>query len=115
MSDENNPYALSPDKVAEPPTTILGSLKYIGPGFIISASIVGSGELIATTVSGAKAGFWLLWLIIIGCVIKVFTQVEIGRYTVTHSETALQALDPMPLPGGIPLRIRICTPRCTSR
>ncbi|MBI1374203.1 MAG: transmembrane Mn(2+) transporter [Phycisphaera sp.] len=65
---------------------------------IIAGSIVGSGELIATTKVGAEAGFWLLWLIIVGCVIKVFTQVEIGRYTVTHYETALAALNDVPGP-----------------
>jgi len=65
---------------------------------IIAGSIVGSGELIATTKAGAEAGFWLLWLIIIGCVIKVSTQVELGRYTLTWTETPLKALDSVPGP-----------------
>ena len=55
-----------------PPTTFGKALLRIGPGLIIAGSIVGSGELIATTKVGAESGFWLLWLIIIGCVIKVF-------------------------------------------
>jgi hypothetical protein len=70
----------------------------LGPGMIIAGSIVGSGELIATTKVGAEAGFWLLWLIIIGCVIKVFAQVEFGRYTITHSQTPLDALNRVPGP-----------------
>jgi Mn2+/Fe2+ NRAMP family transporter len=65
---------------------------------IIAGSIVGSGELIATTKAGAEAGFWLLWLIIFGCVIKVSTQVELGRYTITWSQTPLKALDNVPGP-----------------
>ncbi|MBW3629183.1 MAG: transmembrane Mn(2+) transporter [Gemmatimonadetes bacterium] len=65
---------------------------------IIAGSIVGSGELIATTKVGAEAGFALLWLIIVGCVIKVFAQVELGRYTVTWAETPLQALNSVPGP-----------------
>ena len=65
---------------------------------IIAGSIVGSGELIATTKTGAEAGFYLLWLIIIGCVIKVFTQIEFGRYTITWSQTPLKALDGVPGP-----------------
>lgn len=65
---------------------------------IVAGSIVGSGELIATTKVGAEAGFTLLWLIILGCVIKVFAQVEFGRYSITHAETPLRALNAVPGP-----------------
>jgi Mn2+/Fe2+ NRAMP family transporter len=81
-----------------PPTTVLGIARRLGPGLIIAGSIVGSGELIATTKTGAQAGITLLWLIIIGCVIKVFAQIELGRYTITHGETTLAALDQVPGP-----------------
>jgi len=65
---------------------------------IVAGSIVGSGELIATTKVGAEAGFVLLWLILVGCVIKVFTQVELGRSAVVRGATALQTLDDLPGP-----------------
>lgn len=65
---------------------------------IIAGSIVGSGELIATTKVGAEAGFWLLWLVLLGCVIKVFTQVEFGRHTIAWSQTPLKALNGVPGP-----------------
>ena len=81
-----------------PPRTLFATLARLGPGMIIAGSIVGSGELIATTKVGAEAGFWLLWLIIVGCVIKVVTQVEMGRYTITWSETPLEALNKVPGP-----------------
>ncbi len=80
----------------EAPKTIPGILKELGPGLIVAGSIVGSGELIATTLTGAEAGFWLMWLIIIGCVIKVFAQLEIGRYTITTGRTALEGLSELP-------------------
>ncbi len=54
--------------------------------------------MVATTKTGAEAGITLLWLIIIGCVIKVFVQIELGRYTITHGETTLAALDQVPGP-----------------
>jgi Mn2+/Fe2+ NRAMP family transporter len=63
----------------EPPRGFFAVVRRLGPGLIIAGSIVGSGELIATTKVGAEAGFVLLWLILVGCVIKVFTQVELGR------------------------------------
>jgi manganese transport protein len=73
-------------------------LAYLGPGLIISANIVGSGELIVTTQLGAKAGFTLLWFIVFSCLIKVFVQVELGRYAVSEGVTTLVALDRLPGP-----------------
>ncbi|MFH1741156.1 MAG: divalent metal cation transporter, partial [bacterium] len=53
--------------VREPPQGFWASLRYIGPGFILSAALVGSGELIVTTALGAKAGYVLLWFILFSC------------------------------------------------
>ena len=78
------------------PKDLFGIVKELGPGLIIAGSIVGSGELIATTLMGAACGFWLMWLIIIGCVIKVFTQLEIGRYTILTGRTTLEGLSTLP-------------------
>lgn len=85
-------------ELKSPPTTIFGILKQLGPGLIIAGSIVGSGELIATTLVGAEAGFVLLWLIIIGCLIKVFVQIEFGRFTITSGKTTLDGLNMVPGP-----------------
>ncbi|MHC4299703.1 MAG: transmembrane Mn(2+) transporter, partial [Planctomycetota bacterium] len=84
--------------IQQPPRRLGAMLLRLGPGMIIAGSIVGSGELIATTKAGAEAKFRLLWLIIIGCVIKVSTQVELGRYTITWTQTPLKALDSIPGP-----------------
>jgi len=84
--------------IESPPTSVLGTLSRLGPGMIIAGSIVGSGELILTTKAGAEAGFWLLWLIIIGCVIKVSTQIEFARHTITWGQTPLKALNSLPGP-----------------
>ncbi|NBW95524.1 MAG: transmembrane Mn(2+) transporter [Planctomycetia bacterium] len=84
--------------VSAPPPTLLASLAHLGPGIILASSIVGSGELIAATTVGAEAGFVLLWLIVIGCAIKVAAQVEIGRTTLTWGRTPLAAFDAVPGP-----------------
>jgi len=79
--------AREPAECIDAPKNIRGILRQLGPGLIIAGSIVGAGELIATTAVGAEAGFVLLWLIIIGCLIKVFVQIEFGRYTITSGRT----------------------------
>jgi Mn2+/Fe2+ NRAMP family transporter len=84
--------------VMEPPRTFGRTLLQIGPGLIIAANIVGSGELILTTKTGAEAGIVLLWMILLGCVIKVFVQLELGRYTISQGTTTLTALNQVPGP-----------------
>ena len=95
---KKDPYLISEDTVKEPPATIAGKLKFLGPGFILSASIVGSGELIATTVLGAKAGFAALWIIIVSCLVKVAVQLEFGKHTILTGETVMQAFNKLPGP-----------------
>lgn len=89
---------LSGEDVRLPPQTLGGIFRQLGPGLIIAGSIVGSGELIATTKTGAQAGFWLLWLIIVGCLIKVFAQVEFGRYAICCGKGTMAALNEVPGP-----------------
>ncbi len=93
-----NPYAYDARDVEQPPQTFRGSLKRIGPGMILSASIVGSGELIATTTLGAEVGYIALWVILISCIIKPSVQSELGRYTIATGETGLQGFNHVPGP-----------------
>jgi len=84
--------------VRKPPKTFRGILRGLGPGMIVAGSVVGSGELIATTKVGGQSGFWLLWLILVGCAIKVFCQVEFGRFSLATGKTVLTGLDELPGP-----------------
>lgn len=93
-----DPYALDSSAIQDPPTSLWRALRQIGPGLILAGSIVGTGELIATTGLGASQGYALLWLILLSCVIKVFVQVELGRYAITHGKTTLAAIDTLPGP-----------------
>ncbi len=85
-----DPYALGREHVREPPTTLGGRLRYLGPGLVISASVVGSGELVATTALGAQAGFILLWLVVISTTVKVWVQHELARWAIVTGQPALQ-------------------------
>ena len=93
-----NPYERTPEKIVAPPTGWLATAKRLGPGFVLSASIVGSGELIATTIFGAQVGFICLWLILFSCLVKVAIQIEFGRYTIYSGKTSMEALDDLPGP-----------------
>lgn len=96
MAEISNPYLITDKNIRQPPSGWLQKLKFLGPGFILSASIVGSGELIATTVLGAKAGFAALWIIIASCLVKVALQLEFGRHAILTGETSMQLFNKLP-------------------
>jgi manganese transport protein len=93
-----DPYALRPDEVEDPPPTVLQAISRLGPGMVLAGSIVGSGELIATTTLGAQVGYAALWVILLSCAVKPAVQAELGRYTVATGETGLEALNAVPGP-----------------
>jgi len=93
-----DPYALTDAAIQDPPANLWLALRKIGPGIVLAGSIVGSGELILTTSLGADWGFVFLWLILFSCVIKVFVQIELGRYAISSGQPTLTALDSLPGP-----------------
>ncbi|MFM8393976.1 MAG: Nramp family divalent metal transporter, partial [Acidobacteriota bacterium] len=93
-----DPYELAPEDIAEPPATFWSALKRIGPGMILAASIVGSGELVATTTLGAQVGYTALWVILLSCLIKPVLQAEMGRYIIASGETGLAGYNRVPGP-----------------
>lgn len=94
---------MSTQGIREPPRTLLGALGSIGPSLILTANIVGSGELIMTTALGARAGFVALWVILVSCAVKVVVQLEFGKHAISSGETSLEAFNrlPGPRPFGV--------------
>jgi manganese transport protein len=88
-----DPYALPRDAIKNPPVSLWSALRQIGPGIIMAGTIVGSGEVLLTTSLGAHYGFAFLWLILFSCVIKVFVQVELGRYAISSGKPTLGAIN----------------------
>lgn len=94
----NDPYVLSSGFIQEPPRTLARSLRFLGPGFVLSACIVGSGELIATTTLGARAGFVTLWVILVSCLVRVVIQLEFGKHAISTNESVMTAFNRLPGP-----------------
>lgn len=89
---------MNADSFQRPPTRWLGILMAIGPGIVVTGSVIGSGELINTPVQAARFGFVLLWAVVLSCVVKCFLQVEIGRHALVHNRTPFDALNALPGP-----------------
>jgi Mn2+/Fe2+ NRAMP family transporter len=95
---QTDPYLMDRESIQSPPENIRQKLRFLGPGFILSASVVGSGELIATTSLGAKAGFVTLWVILVSCLVKIVLQLEFGRLSITRGITAMNLMNELPGP-----------------
>jgi manganese transport protein len=78
--------------------SLLSALRRIGPGIVLASSIVGSGEVIATTTLGAQVGFAALWIVLVSCAIKPVVQAELGRYTILTGKTGLDGFNGVPGP-----------------
>ena len=98
MDASADPYVLSPGAIEAPPPSLQAALRRIGPGIVLAASIVGSGEVIATTTLGAQVGFAALWIVLASCAIKPVVQAELGRFTIATGSTGLEGFDRVPGP-----------------
>lgn len=86
------------ENAKEPPHDFWAILRSMGPTFVLAGAIVGSGELIATTLLGARIGYVMLWMIILSCLAKVMIQEAIGRYIITTGKGLEEILDEIPGP-----------------
>ncbi|MEE1616851.1 Nramp family divalent metal transporter [Brachybacterium sp. J153] len=91
-----DPYVVDGTQIAEPPTTLRGRLRFLGPGMITSAAVVGSGELLTATALGATVGFMLLWLVLVSTFLKVWVQIELARWSISTGRTAVDGYDDVP-------------------
>ncbi|MFP5415476.1 MAG: Nramp family divalent metal transporter [Actinomycetes bacterium] len=91
-----DPYVLDQANIQEPPTRLSGMLKFLGPGMITSAAVVGSGELLTATALGAKVGFMLFWLILVSTFVKVWVQIELARWSISTGKPAITGYNDVP-------------------
>jgi Mn2+/Fe2+ NRAMP family transporter len=68
----------------------LSFLKLAGPGLIVAATGIGSGDVVAATVGGARYGVVLLWAIAVGAFFKYVLNEGIARWQLATGLTALE-------------------------
>lgn len=69
------PAADTPDEGAPP------RWRVVGPGLVVAATGVGAADLVATLVAGSKYGYGLLWVAVLGAIMKVVLVEGAGRYS----------------------------------
>ncbi|MDA1077262.1 MAG: Nramp family divalent metal transporter [Proteobacteria bacterium] len=96
IADARDSYTQPENAHEEPPDNWRSTIKYLGPSVIISATIVGSGEIILTASLGAAVGFSMLWWVLFSCWSKSILQAELARYIVLSGDTYLRAINRIP-------------------
>jgi Mn2+/Fe2+ NRAMP family transporter len=65
-------------------------LKLAGPGLVVAATGIGSGDVVSATVGGARYGVVLLWAIAAGAFFKFVLQEGIARWQLATGRTAVE-------------------------
>jgi len=76
--------------VSEPARPSVSFLKLAGPGLVVAATGIGSGDVVSATVGGARYGVVLLWAIAAGAFFKFVLQEGIARWQLATGKTALE-------------------------
>lgn len=64
--------------------------RVIGPGLVVAATGVGAADLVATLVAGSRYGYTLLWVAVLGSVIKVILVEGAGRFSLATGRTIFE-------------------------
>jgi Mn2+/Fe2+ NRAMP family transporter len=65
-------------------------LKLAGPGLVVAATGIGSGDVVSATVGGAKYGVVLLWAIALGAFFKFVLSEGIARWQLATGTTVVE-------------------------
>jgi len=65
-------------------------LNLAGPGLVVAATGIGSGDVVSATVGGARYGVVLLWAIVAGAFFKFVLSEGIARWQLATGKTALE-------------------------
>jgi Mn2+/Fe2+ NRAMP family transporter len=76
--------------MAQPSAQIPSFLKLAGPGLVVAATGIGSGDVVSATVGGARYGVILLWAIAVGAFFKFVLSEGIARWQLATGQTVVE-------------------------
>ncbi len=75
---------------APKPAPTVSFLKLAGPGLVVAATGIGSGDVVSATVGGARYGIVLLWAIALGAFFKFVLSEGIARWQLATGQTVIE-------------------------
>lgn len=79
-------------RATEPPRTWTGKIRMIGPGIVLAMASVGAGDMVTTLSSSSQFGLGLIWVFVVGLILKFGLTEAIARLQLTGSRTFLSHL-----------------------
>ena len=64
--------------------------KVVGPGLVVAATGVGAADLVATLVAGSRFGYTLLWVVVLGTLMKLVLVEGAGRFSLASGRTIFE-------------------------
>lgn len=64
--------------------------KVVGPGLVVAATGVGAADLVATLIAGSRYAYTLLWVVVLGTVLKVILVEGAARYSLASGRTIFE-------------------------
>jgi Mn2+/Fe2+ NRAMP family transporter len=80
----------SPDQSGLP--SALSLLAVLGPGFVVAATGVGAGDLATGAFTGSKMGLAILWVVVVGAVLKFVVNEGVARWQLATDTTLLEGV-----------------------
>lgn len=81
----------SPAQETRIPSSTADWLRTVGPGLVLAAAAVGSGDMITSLVAGGQYGMGLLWAILLAVALKYYLTEGIARWTLGSGTTLVTA------------------------
>jgi hypothetical protein len=79
--------AASPYVDGDLPEKPHGFFKLVGPGAVLVGLSIGAGELIVWPILTARFGASLVWAAVLGLLLQLIINIEVGRYTLASGES----------------------------
>ena len=89
MSPGNDSDVILP-RIASVPRETFKAVAWIGPMLMVLAEAIGSGEILAEPVAGARYGGALLWVILFTVLTKAFWNEAVGRVSLATGQNFLE-------------------------
>ncbi|WP_157596616.1 Nramp family divalent metal transporter [Saccharomonospora saliphila] len=70
---------------ADPPSSVTGYLKAMGPGIVVVMSWLGTGDFISASVSGSSYGYALIWTLLIAVFSRYFIVSSMSKYQLCNA------------------------------
>lgn len=96
MSSKMTPTSHTADPTAsphaQPPQSWSGRIRMIGPGIVLAMASVGAGDMVTTLNSSSQFGLGLIWVFVVGLILKFGLTEAIARLQLTGNRTFLSHL-----------------------